>query len=451
MAEKSAAFLPAHGREKRSYYLNMGPQHPAMHGVIRLLLELEGEKILDADVEIGYLHRAFEKHAETEVWNNVIPWTDRLNYVSPLINNVGYCMAVEKLAGLTVPERGQYIRTIACEISRITDHLTCIGASAMELGAFSVFLYMIEAREMLYQCVDKLTGARITTSYTRVGGIKADLPAGFQEQVLEVFKKSRALLKDVDELLTKNRIFYDRVNGTGKISKEDALAYGITGPFLRSTGVPYDVRRAHPYLIYDRLNFEIPVGSNGDNLDRYLVRMAEIEQSMRIVEQCFKQIPNGKHSLETADLIEANLMVDQGKKGNIGQIWELQAVVDPTLEGSNGGCSKKIQANAPQFNLPPKEETYGSIEGLMRHFEIIMWGRGIKPPVGEAYEAVEGGNGELGFHIYSDGTDRPYRVRCRPPCLYIMSALPKLIIGGNIADIIPTFGSVNMIAGELDR
>ncbi|MCX5790056.1 MAG: NADH-quinone oxidoreductase subunit D [Elusimicrobia bacterium] len=451
MGRKPVDIPPAAGREKRSYYLNMGPQHPAMHGVIRLLLELEGEKVRDAEVEIGFLHRAFEKHAETEVWNNVIPWTDRLNYVSPLINNVGYCMAVEKLCGLHVPERGQYIRTIACEVSRVTDHLTCVAASAMELGAFTVFLYMMKARETMYQLVDKLTGARVTTSYTRVGGVKGDLPPGFEAELLAAFAGVRGILREVDGLLTKNRIFYDRVNKTGVISAADALAYGITGPFLRSTGVPYDVRRAQPYLVYDRVDFEVPVGTRGDNLDRYLVRMAEMEQSMRIVEQCFKQLPAGKHSLEEAELIEANVMVDEGKRGNIGKIWDSTAKVAANLEGQARAAHGDVLAQEPRFDLPPKEETYGSIEGLMRHFEIIMWGRGIRPPAGEAYAAVEGGNGELGFHIYSDGSDRAYRVRCRPPCLFIMAALPKMLIGGNIADIIATFGSVNMIAGELDR
>ncbi len=436
---------------KKSYYLNMGPQHPAMHGVIRLILELEGERIQGCEVEFGYMHRAFEKHAESETWNNVIPWTDRLNYVSPLINNVGYCMAVEKLCGLSVPERGQYIRVIASEVSRLTDHLTCIGASAMELGAFTVFLYMIKAREFLYQCVDKLTGARITTSFTRVGGVKADLPEGFEEQLLSAFAEVRRVLREVDGLLTKNRIFYDRVNGTGRIGREEAIAYGITGPFLRSTGVPYDVRRASPYLVYDRLSFEVPVGGNGDNLDRYLVRMAEMEQSMRIVEQCFRQIPPGAHSLEDRELIEAGVMFDEGKAGKTGQLWKAEAAVDATLEGTGQRCAPHIQGPQRQYALPPKEETYGSIEGLMRHFEIIMWGRGVRPPAGECYQAVEGANGELGFHIYSDGTDRPYRVRCRPPCFFPMAALGKILVGENVADIIPTFGSVNMIAGEFER
>jgi NADH-quinone oxidoreductase subunit D len=431
--------------------LNMGPQHPAMHGVVRLIVELQGERIVSTDVEIGYLHRAFEKHAENETWNNVIPWTDRLNYVSPLINNTGYCLAVEKLAGIMIPERGQYLRVISSEISRVTDHLTCVGASAMELGAFTVFLYLIKAREWLYQLVDELTGARITTAYTRVGGVKADLPPGFEQKALAVFKKVREAVADSDKLLTKNRIFMDRTEGTGKITKADALAFGITGPFLRSTGVPYDVRRAHPYLVYDRVDFEVPVGTQGDNYDRYLVRMAEIEQSLRIVEQCFKQIPQGKHSLEVSEMKDAFVYQDMGKHGETGLLKKYQAKVDQTLAESGRGFRPNVMTTDAAVTLPAKEDTYGSIEGLMNHFELIMWSWGIKVPAGEAYFAVEGGNGELGFHVVSDGTDRPYRVRCRPPCLNPMAAVPTLVNGGFVADVIPTFGSVNMIAGELDR
>ncbi len=438
-------------RESRTYMLNMGPQHPAMHGVVRLVLELEGELIRSTEVEIGYLHRAFEKHAEAETWNNVIPWTDRLNYVSPLINNVGYCLAVESLCGLTVPERGQYLRMIACETSRLTDHLTCIAASAMEMGSFTVFLYLIKAREYLYQLVDDLTGARITTAYTRVGGVKADLPPGFQEKCLEAFKKVREAISDSDGLLTKNRIFMDRVEGIGVISKKDALAYGITGPFLRSTGLPYDVRRAHPYLLYDRVDFEVPVGSKGDNFDRYLLRMAEMAQSMRIIEQCFKQIPEGKHSLEVKEMKDAFEFQDEGKHGETSLLKKYQAKVDQTLAESGRGFRPGVLAGSPEAVLPAKEDAYGSIEGLMNHFELIMWTWGIKVPAGEAYSAVEGANGELGFHVVSDGSDRPYRVRCRPPCLNPMAALPLLLKDAYIADVIPTFGSVNMIAGELDR
>jgi NADH-quinone oxidoreductase subunit D len=251
--------------ETRHMLLNVGPSHPAMHGVIRLVLELDGEMILGADVEIGYLHRGFEKMCEQGPYNQAIPYTDRLNYVSPLINNFAYCLAVEKLMGLQVPERCQYIRVIMSEISRVTDHLTCIGASAMELGAFTVFLYMIKAREFLYELVEQVTGARLTVSYGRVGGVKADLPDGFGERTRKTIQEVRKVLKEVDKLLTRNRIFVDRMKGVGIISKEDALGYAITGPFLRSTGVNYDVRKAQPYLVYDRMNFEVPLGTNGDN------------------------------------------------------------------------------------------------------------------------------------------------------------------------------------------
>ncbi|HAZ08511.1 MAG TPA: NADH-quinone oxidoreductase subunit D [Elusimicrobia bacterium] len=432
---------------RKTYMLNMGPAHPSMHGVVRLVLELDGERIMACETEIGYLHRAFEKHAESETWNNVVPWTDRLNYVSPLINNVGYALVVEKLAGITVPERGQYIRVIACEISRVTDHLTCIAATAMELGSLTVFLYLIKARECLYQRVDELTGARITTSFTRVGGVKADLPAGFAEKCAAAFAEVRTAICEADQLLTRNRIFMDRVEGTGVISKEDAVAYGITGPFLRSTGVPYDVRRAHPYLVYDRFDFVIPVGSTGDNYDRYLCRLAEIEQSLCILEQAFAQIPDGDHSLEPREMKHAYELQDMGKRGDTELIERYAAKVDQTLEG----MAAAIRAPNRWATLPAKEQTYTNIEGLMNHFELVMWSWGIKIPVGETYSAVEGANGELGFHAVSDGADGPYRLRCRPPCLFTMAALSKILIGAQIADIVPTFGSVNMIAGELDR
>ncbi|MBI3288536.1 MAG: NADH-quinone oxidoreductase subunit D [Elusimicrobia bacterium] len=438
-------------RNQKTYMLNMGPAHPAMHGVVRLVLELRAETIVDVDCEIGYLHRAFEKHGESETWNNVVPWTDRLNYVSPLINNVGYAMAVEKLAGITIPERGEYIRVIASEISRVTDHLTCVGASAMELGAFTVFLYMIKAREYLYQLVDNLTGARITTAFTRVGGVKGDLPPDFAEKFRVIAAQVREAVRESDKLLTRNRIFMDRMEGTGVISKEDALGYGITGPFLRSTGVAYDVRRAHPYSVYDRLDFEVPVGSTGDNYDRYLCRMAEIEQSLLLVEQCLRLIPQGKHSLEPKEMKHAYELQDAGKLGNTELLAKYAAKVDQTLEGMGKQGVEGTRAANRAVTLPPKEQTYTNIEGLMNHFELIMWSWGIKIPPSETYFAVEGGNGELGFHLVSDGGDGPYRVRCRPPCLYIMAALPKLLKGGQIADVIPTFGSVNMIAGELDR
>ncbi|MBI4677433.1 MAG: NADH-quinone oxidoreductase subunit D [Elusimicrobia bacterium] len=437
--------------DKTSLTLNMGPSHPAMHGVIRLIVELDGELVKSSEVEIGYLHRAFEKHAEAQPWNNVVPWTDRLNYVSPLINNVAYCLAVEKLAGIELPERGKYLRVAACEISRVTDHLTCVAASAMELGAFTVFLYLVKAREYLYQLVDDLAGGRVTTSYARIGGVKADLPEGFEAKCLGIFAKVREAVRDSERLLTKNRIFMDRVDGTGVLTPEDAAAYGITGPFLRSTGVPYDVRRAHPYLVYDRLDFEVPVGSKGDNFDRYLVRLAEIEQSMRIVEACFKSMPKGLHSLDPKEFLDAFEMEDLGKAGKISELVGKTAKTCRTLEGADRDGHEHIRAGGAGSVLPPKEEVYGSIEGLMNHFEHVMWSWGLKVPAGDAYVPVEGANGELGFFVVSDGGSTPYRVRCRPPCLFTMAALPKMIDGGYVADIIATFGSVNMIAGELDR
>jgi len=433
--------------------LNIGPSHPAMHGIIRIVAKLDGEVIRAAEVEIGYLHRGFEKMSETVSYNGVIPYTDRLNYVSPLINNMGYCMAVEKLLGLDPPERCQYIRVILSEISRITDHLTCVGASAMELGAFTVFLYMIKAREYLWELVEAATGARLTISYCRVGGVKADLPPGFEEKTRKALAETRSVLKEVDKLLTRNRIFVDRMKGTGKISQEDAISYGITGPFLRSTGVNYDVRKQCPYGVYDRFQFEVPLGNVGDNLDRYYVRMEEMEQSMRIIEQALAQIPGGPVQVdpETGRAMPAAEMVDKGKMGRIGEIAGKVAVTDPTLQGSGETARDTIGVEEKRVFLPPKEDTYGNIEGLMNHFKLVMFGHGIRPPKGEVYFPVEGANGELGFYVVSDGSDRAYRVRVRPPCFPILGALPRLLIGEMIADMVPTFGSVNMIGGELDR
>ena len=442
-----------HDLETRDMLLNVGPAHPAMHGIIRIVAKLDGELIEDADVEIGYLHRGFEKMAENVDYNGVMPYTDRLNYVSPLINNMGYCMAVEKLLGISVPERCHYVRVILSEISRISDHLTCVGATAMELGAFSVFLYMIKAREYLWELVEKVTGARLTVSYCRVGGVKADLPDDFAEPCRKAFEETRKVLVEADGLLTRNRIFTDRMNGTGVISAEDAIGYGITGPFLRASGSDYDVRKDCPYAVYDRLSFDVPVGSKGDNMDRYLVRMEEMEQSMRIVEQALAQMPPGPVLVnpETGQPIPAAQMVDLGKLGDITPIADDEAVVDPTLEGASRADHPFIATEEKRVFLPPKEDTYGNIEGLMNHFKLVMFGHGVRPPKGEVYFPVEGANGELGFYVVSDGIGRAYRVRVRPPCFAIMSALNKLLTGDMIADMIPTFGSVNMIGGELDR
>ncbi|KRT68180.1 MAG: NADH dehydrogenase I subunit D, NADH-quinone oxidoreductase subunit D [Candidatus Rokubacteria bacterium CSP1-6] len=440
------------GSGSQHLYVNMGPSHPAMHGVIRILAELDGETVVNADVEIGYLHRAFEKECEAGPYNNAIPYTDRLNYVSPLINNFGYASCVEKLLGIDVTERCKYVRVIMSEISRVSDHLTCIGASAMELGAFTVFLYMIKAREYLWELVEDVTGARLTISYARVGGVKADLPDAFGVKVRKAFKETRQVLEEVGKLLTGNRIFMDRMVGVGALSREETIAYAITGPLLRAAGVSYDVRRAQPHWAYDRVEFEIPTGRNGDNYDRYLVRMAEMEQSMRIVEQALDALPGGPINVDwEGRAIDPASYVDLGKQGKTEGLLLIPITLSPNLAGIERPLHRALNVPDKRVVLPPKENTYGSIEGLMNHFMLIMDGYGIRPPKGEAYFAVEGANGELGFYIVSDGTDRPYRVRCRPPCFPPMAALPRMIEGEMVADIVPTFGSINMIAGELDR
>jgi NADH-quinone oxidoreductase subunit D len=382
--------------------LQMGPSHPATHGTIKFNLKLEGEKVLDCDVEVGYLHRGFDKSCERATWTQVIPYTDRLNYASSLINNVGYALAVEKLIGIETPPRCQFIRVIISELARIHDHLTCCGMAASELGAVTVGFYMIEARELITRIIEGLTGARLTVTYVRIGGLKHDLPHDFSENVLRALTTIRRLLADCDRLLSRNRIFIDRMSNIGVISKETALSYSLTGPILRGSGVSYDIRKAFPYLVYEQLDFAVPLGTRGDNYDRFVVRIQEIEQSMRIIEQALKGLP-------------------------VGPVW----------------------IDDPRFVLPEKEKVYNSIEGLMHHFKIIM--EGIHVPPGETYSAVEGGNGELGFYIVSDGGGRPYRIRVRPPCFLAMGAFHEMVRGHMLADIIPTFGMVNMIGGECDR
>jgi NADH-quinone oxidoreductase subunit D len=382
--------------------IQMGPSHPASHGTVKFNLKLDGETIVEIDVEIGYLHRGFEKMCEQGTWNHCFPYADRLNYASPLLNNVGFALAVEKLAGLSVPERCQYIRVIVGELSRITDHLTCLGMGASEVGAISAAFYMIEAREFLYDLVEAITGARLTVTYCRLGGVTNDLPPDIRERVAFCFKSVRGVVADCEKLLSRNRIFVDRMQGVGILTREDAVSFGLTGPLLRATGIPYDVRKADPYLVYDRFDWTVPTGTTGDNYDRFNVKLAEIEQSMRIVDQALAQLPGGP-----------------------------------------------VIATDPRFVLPPKSEVYGSIEGLMNHFKLVIEGQKI--PAGEVYVATEGGNGELGFYLVSDGSGRPYRVRVRPPCFYAMGALGKMLTGAMIADVITTFGQLNMIGGECDR
>jgi NADH-quinone oxidoreductase subunit D len=440
------------GYVEREMLLNVGPSHPAMHGVIRINVTADGEIVRDADIDIGYLHRGFEKHCEDGTYTQCFPYTDRLNYVSPLINNFAFAMAVERLMGLKVPERCEYIRVIMSELSRICDHLTCVAASGMELGAMTVFLYMIKAREWIWELVEEVTGARLTISYARVGGVKGDLPEDFVEKCRVVLKQTSEVLDEIDELLKRNRIFYDRTRDVGVVSKEQAIAYSMTGPFLRSTGVEYDVRKAFPYHVYDRFDFEIPIGNRGDNYDRYLVRMEEMRQSIRIVEQAINDLPEGPTNVDTeGKVIEPDVMADLGKFGKTQGLLKNEVIIEPTLEGTQKRYHDRVRAEDRSSTLPPKEEVYSNIESLMNHFKIIMLGHGIRPPKGEVYACVEAANGELGFYVVSDGTDRAWRVRCRPPCFTLMAGLHEILIGDQIADIIATFGSVNMIAGELDR
>jgi len=387
-----------------SMQINMGPSHPATHGTVRIVLTIDGETVRDSDVQVGYLHRCFEKEAEYATYTQVFPYTDRLNYVSPLLNNVGFALAVEKLLGIgaAIPERAQYIRVIVGEISRITDHLTCLGASAMEVGGFTPFLWMIKVREWLWELLEELTGARLTHSYVRVGGVAQDLTEDFIARLRATLTRSLEPLAECEKLLVKNRIFRDRMDGVGTMSAEDAIAMGWTGPCLRSTGVPYDVRKDHPYLVYDRFEFDVPVGSVGDNYDRFAVRLEEIRQSMRILEQAMQQIPPGP------------VLLDE-----------------------------------PRICMPPKNAVYNTIESMIGHFKLIV--DGIKVPPGEVYSYTEGGNGELGFYIVSDGSGRPYRCHVRSPSFIITQSMSKLILGAGIADIIPTFGMINMIGGECDR
>jgi NADH-quinone oxidoreductase subunit D len=439
-------------RESKSMLLNVGPAHPAMHGVIRLITELEGETVVKVEAEIGYLHRAFEKSCENSTWTQAIPYTDRLNYVSPLINNFGYCGAVEKLLGVQVTERCQYIRVLMSEVSRITDHLTCIAASAMELGAMTAFLYFMKAREALYEIVEEVTGARLTISYGRVGGVKADLPEGIDRKLEGALRAVEKEMVEVDKLLTRNRIFYDRMRDVGVLTQEDALSYGITGPMLRASGINYDVRKTFPYSVYDRMDFEVPLGERGDNYDRYLVRMEEMRQSLRIIRKAMKDMPGGPVNVDAqGKVFESFDLVDQAKMGKTAGLVNITTSVEPTLDGTQRVFHERILPDEKRVVLPPKEDTYGNIEGLMNHFKIIMDYHGIRPPAGDTYFAVEGANGELGFYVVSDGSDRPYRVRVRAPCFFAMAGLHKMLEGYMIADIVPTFGSINMIAGELDR
>jgi len=433
---------------KESLMLNMGPSHPAMHGTTRIMLELDGEKILNAELEMGYLHRGFEKTCENKTYFNLLPYTDRMNYVSPLINNLGYVMTLEKMLGIESPERAQYIRVIMCELSRVCDHLTALAAMCMECGAFTVFLYKMKAREFIWDVMEQTTGARMTTSYIRIGGVRADLHPDWRTTLKKAIDETRKVLKDIHGLMSKNKIFLNRTRDIAVVSPEFAINYGWTGPCLRSTRVNYDVRKAHPYLVYDKLDFEIPLGERGDNYDRYMVRMKEMEQSLRIVEQCMEKLDKDS---SPGQLMAKGIEPDEAIRTSRLKKVEERIKLSPNLEGAEKDKYKDILFDGKKYIVPPKEDTYTNIEGLISHFKFFMKGNGIRPPKGEVYFSVEGGSGELGFYIVSDGTDKPYRLHLRAPCFHIVSSLEEIIQGHYLADVIPTFGSMNMIGGELDR
>lgn len=382
--------------------LNIGPSHPATHGTLRVMVQLDGEKVHRANVEMGYLHRCFEKMAETHPYNQIIPYTDRLNYCSAPMNNVGYCKAIEKLLGVEVPPKAQAIRMILCELSRIIDHIVCIGANAVDLGALTGFFHLFTYREKVYSLFEKLCGARLTVSLTRVGGMANDPPPGWYKDVMQFVEEMRVGVDELDLLLTGNKIWIQRTQNVGSISAQEAIEWGYTGPCLRAAGVGLDLRKAEPYYFYNQMDFDVPVGTNGDVFDRYLVRVAEMRESLKIITQLVKNIPEGDYTIRDKNIV-----------------------------------------------LPEKKEVYGNIEGLMNHFMLVI--KGLRPPAGEIYDYTEAANGELGFYVVSDNSARPYRLKCRAPSFSIYQSLPRQITGGLVADVIAILGSQNIIAGELER
>lgn len=384
--------------------LNMGPSHPATHGVLRLVLELDGEIITKCDPDCGYLHRGDEKIAENMTYQQFIPYTDRLDYLAPLSNNVAYALAVEKLLGIDkqLPPRCQYIRTICCELGRIQAHLLGLGAFAMDVGAMTVFLHTFQEREKIYNLCEALTGARFTTSYTRIGGLSRDIPPGWVEQCRKFLNEVVVNFDESEQLLTRNRIFVDRTKDIGVISKEDAIDYGLTGPNLRGSGVDFDLRKAHPYLVYDQMQFDVPIGTVGDCYDRYLVRMEEMRQSVRILHQCLDKLPDGP------------INVPDGK------------VV-----------------------LPPKDKVLSSMEELIHQFILVT--QGVNCPPGEVYFGAENPKGELGFYINSRGGGTPHRMKIRSPSFVNISILHKLLPGHMVSDTVSILGSLDFVMGECDR
>ncbi|HXH17933.1 MAG TPA: NADH dehydrogenase (quinone) subunit D [Chitinophagales bacterium] len=381
--------------------INLGPTHPATHGVLQNVLKLDGEKVVFAEPTIGYIHRAFEKLGERRPYYQITPITDRMNYCSAPINNIGWHMAVEKLLGIRVPKRVDYMRVIIMELARIADHIICNSILGVDTGAFSGFLYMFQKREDIYEIYEEICGSRLTTNIGRIGGFERDFNKTAVEKLQKFLAEFPKTLAEFEGLFNRNRIFMDRTIGVGGISAERALNYGFTGPNLRAAGVDYDVRVMEPYSSYEDFEFDIPIGKNGDCYDRFMVRNQEMHQSLRIIRQALEKMPKGPY-----------------------------------------------HADVPWVYLPPKEEVYTSMEALIYHFKIIMGEIGV--PKGEVYFAVEGGNGELGFYIISDGGRQPYRLHFRRPCFIYYQAYPELIKGQLLSDAVVTMSSLNVIAGELD-
>ena len=382
--------------------VNIGPAHPVTHGTLRIQVELDGETITRSACEIGYLHRGFEKQAEGVFYEHVIPYAERLNYMGPCHNSNAWCYAVEQLMGIEAPPRGQALRVITSEMSRIIDHCVCIGTNLVDLGGLTNFWYLYNYREKISDLFEELTGARMMVNYPRIGGVSMDVPEGWDKKLRQVMAEMEAVLADVTGLVERNRIFVDRTTGVCAIDQKTALSHGLTGPCLRATGVAYDVRQAQPYWGYEQYDWEVPVRSHGDTYDRVLLRFDEMEQSRRLVIQALDGLPEGPFIIDD-----------------------------------------------PKVTLPPKDLVYNTMEGLIRHFKLVM--HGVSPDRGEIYSATEGGNGELGFYIVSDGSPKAWRVRIRPPCFANYSAFPKMVNGSMLADLVAGLGSINVIAGELDR
>ena len=381
--------------------VNLGPSHPATHGILQNVIQIDGERIVEADAVIGYVHRCFEKLGERYDYNQFLVCTDRMNYISTPMNNIGWILTVEKMMQIEVPERVTYVRMIISELSRIMDHIICNGILGVDLGAFSGMLHMFHHRENIHSILEKLTGARLTTTFCRVGGMERDIDPEFVKEVKEVINGLKPAMDEFNTLLIRNKIFNDRTAGVGGISAEDALAFGFSGPNLRAAGVDFDVRKDTPYMLYDKVDFDIPIGEDGSVLHRTLVRMEEMRQSIRIIEQLVDGIPEGPY-----------------------------------------------HADLPHIFLPEKHKVYTSMEELIYHFKIIM--HGIKVPAGEYYMATEAGNGELGFYVVSEGEKSPWRVHVRRPCFWYYQAFSHMVKGSLIADSIATMSSLNVIAGELD-